>query len=133
MNLFNYLIIGDKIMKKTLSKEEALQYIIQNADKYNIPKAYIGADYLDDEKKYLYSIFFICGQIIEQQITFHNYKNNHCFKFANKVTPYYMEKHAEYTSELDYWRGRIEYFYLTKSNLDILLEFISVLIVPLWN
>ena len=50
-------------MKKTLSKEEALQYIIQNADKYNIPKAYIGADYLDDEKKYLYSIFFICGQI----------------------------------------------------------------------
>ena len=41
-------------MKKTLSKEEALQYIIQNADKYNIPRAYIGADYLDDEKKYLY-------------------------------------------------------------------------------
>ena len=78
-------------MKKTLSKEEALQYIIQNADKYNIPKAYIGADYLDNEKKYLYSIFFICGQIIEQQITFHNYKNNHCFKFANKVTPYYMK------------------------------------------
>ena len=47
------LKIGDKIMKKTLSKEEALQYIIQNADIYNIPKAYIGADYLDNEKKYL--------------------------------------------------------------------------------
>lgn len=45
-------------MEKTLSKEEALQYIIQNADKYNIPKAYIGADYLDDEKKYLYSILY---------------------------------------------------------------------------
>lgn len=38
-------------MEKTLSKKEALRYIIQNADKYNIPKAYIGADYLDDEKK----------------------------------------------------------------------------------
>lgn len=74
-------------MGKTLSKEQALLYIIENANKYNIPKAYIGADYLDGEKKYLYSIFFICGQIIEQQITFHNYKNNHCFKFANKVTP----------------------------------------------
>ena len=33
--------------------------------------------------------------------------------------------------ELDYWRGRIEYFYLTKSNLDILLEFISKIVFKL--
>lgn len=38
-------------MEKTLSKEQALLYIIENANKYNIPKAYIGADYLDGEKK----------------------------------------------------------------------------------
>ncbi len=118
-------------MEKTLSKEEALLYIIENANKHNIPRAYIGADYLDDEKKNLYSIFFICGQIIEQEITFYNYQNIPCFRFENKVTPYYMEKHAEYTSELDYWRGRIEYFYLTKSNLDVLLEFISKIVFKL--
>lgn len=75
-------------MENTLSKEEALQYIRQNADKYNIPKAYIGADYLDDEKKYLYSIFFIYGQIIRSKIVFCNYQNIPCFDFSNKVTPY---------------------------------------------
>lgn len=118
-------------MGKTLSKEEALQYIIQNANKYNIPRAYIGADFLDDEKKNLYSIFFICGQIIEQQIIFCNYQNIPCFDFSNKVTPYYMESHAEYISELSYWSGSIEHFYLTKSNLDVLLEFISKIVFKL--
>lgn len=38
---------------------------------------------------------------------------------------------AEYTSEVDYWRGSIEYFYLTKSNLDVLLEFISKIVFKL--
>ena len=49
-----------------------------------------------------------------------------CFKFPH-VSPCYMDLHAEYTSESIWGLGTFEYFYLTKSNLDVLLDFIRII------
>lgn len=114
-------------MKETITKEEALQYIEQNICKCNLSSFNIGTTYVDDKKKELSTIAFLRGYVVTEEIEFCEHLDVPCFKFQH-VSPYYMDLHAEYTSENVWGLGTFQYFYLTKSNLDVLLEFIRIIV-----
>ena len=86
----------------------------------------IGTTYVDDEKNELSTIAFLRGYVITEEIEFCEHLNVPCLKFSH-VSPAYMDIHAEYTSESICGLGTFEYFYLTKSNLDVLLDFIRII------
>lgn len=113
-------------MEKTITKKEALEYIKQNIGRCNLSSFNVGATYVDDAKTELSTIFFIRGYVITEEIEFREHQNIPCFKFPH-VSPAYMDIHAEYTSESIWGLGTFEYFYLTKSNLDVLLDFIRII------
>ena len=113
-------------MEKTITKKEALEYIKQNIGKCNLSTFNIGTTYVDDEKTKLSSVAFLRGYVITEEIEFCEHLNVPCFKFPH-VSPCYMDLHAEYTSESIWGLGTFEYFYLTKSNLDVLLDFIRII------
>lgn len=64
--------------------------------------------------------------VTTEEKEFREHQNIPCFKFPH-VSPAYMDIHAEYTSESIWGLGTFEYFYLTKSNLDVLLDFIRII------
>lgn len=113
-------------MEKTITKEEALEYIKQNISKCNLSIFNIGTTYVDDEKTKLSTIAFLRGYVVTEEIEFREHQDILCFKFPH-VSPAYMDIHAEYTSESIWGLGTFRYFYLTKSNLDVLLDFIRII------
>lgn len=113
-------------MENTITKKEALEYIKQNIGRCNLSSFNVGATYIDDAKTELSTIFFIRGYVVTEEIEFREHQNIPCFKFPH-VSPAYMDIHAEYTSESIWGLGTFEYFHLTKSNLDVLLDFIRII------
>ena len=114
-------------MEQTITKEDALEYIKQNIGRCNLSIFNIGTTYVDDEKTKLSSVAFLRGYVITEEIEFCEHLNVPCFKFPH-VSPCYRDIHAEYTSESIWGLGTFRYFYLTKSNLDVLLEFVKIIV-----
>lgn len=111
---------------ETLSANEALQYIEQNASKHKLSCLDIGTGYLDSEHKTLSDISFIRGRVINTRIELCKYLNVPCFKIASISLPAYMELNAKYTSVQIWGCGTFYYFYLTKENLDALMEYVRI-------
>ena len=113
---------------ETLSANEALQYIEQNASKHDLSCLDIGTSgfRLDSGEKKITDISFIRGRVVISNINLCKYGNNRCFKFTGIGTPACMKDVAKYISVQIWGCGTFYYFYLTKENLDALMEYVRI-------
>lgn len=106
-------------------------YIDDEYDGFKLSDGYIGAyDYCGFAESFDMPTEDVIPAKVDNVTTeekeFREHQNIPCFKFPH-VSLAYMDIHAEYTSESIWGLGTFEYFYLTKSNLDVLLDFIRII------